>query len=588
MLKLIKLYSNKPEIFPAIVFHDGLNVVYASVTKKTKDKRSSHSLGKTLLADLIDYMLIKEVDKDFFLKGKKVFEDFDFFLEIKTHKNLYITIERPSKGKVSLYTSQVPTNILNGTDFNLLGKSLGIDTARLKLDQLLHLSVVKEAIAHYRKGLRYCIRRQEEFLEIFKAKNVPEKDRDWKPYLSGLLGINPDLVAGKYNTKETINRLTTAIRELEFVDSNKDASALEAEIIRLTKSTNSIKQELVNFSFQRFDERITKELVDDVGKRIVEVNQELFSMEQKLSDIEDSLEANFDYDTTQIRELFESISIHLPDLIVKTYEDLVELNKRMTEGRREHLLIAQQKLSNKITELNEVRNQLDIQQQKLSEMLLEKESFKKYQLLNSKLNQDESKIAVLQERLNRLDSASELKVKLNVSLREEEDLNNKLMLSTRQSNNQTLKNVDGIFSELIKEILGIDAYFYMTLNKEGNPHFQTGISDNSSVDKGHSFTKVMAACFDVSLLTHYASSEYYRFAYHDGLLESLDDRVKLRLINAWRTLAKQNGLQLIITVLDTDVPEDDKGNKIYFKQDEIIRELNDKGDSGRLFKMGKF
>lgn len=77
-------------------------------------------------------------------------------------------------------------------------------------------------------------------------------------------------------------------------------------------------------------------------------------------------------------------------------------------------------------------------------------------------------------------------------------------------------------------------------------------------------------------------------AYHDGLLESLDDRVKLRLVNAWRVLSKMNKLQLIITVLDTDVPEDDSGNKIYFKQEEVIRELNDKGDSGRLFKMAKF
>lgn len=588
MLKLVKLYCNKPEIFPDILFHDGLNVIYASVTKKTKDKRSSHSLGKTLLAELIDYMLIKEVDKDFFLRSKKVFEDFDFYLEIKTVENLYITIERPAKGKVGLYTSQVSTNLLTHKRFNILGKSLGLESARSKLDQLLHLSVVKNALAHYRKGLRYCIRRQEEFLEIFKAKNVPEKDRDWKPYLSGLLGIDPDLVAGKYNTKETINRLATAIKELEHVDSSKDASALEAEIIRVSKSTVVIKQELNTFSFQKFDERITAELVENVGRNIVHVNQELFSVEQKLSDIEESLSSNFEYDTAQIRELFESISVHLPDLIVKTYEDLISLNKRMTEDRKEHLVSAKQKLLHKAEELFKQRADLDSEQQRLSEMLLEKESFKKYQLLNAKLNQEESKIAVLKERLSMLDSASELKKKLNTTLREEEELNEKLLSNTRQNNNQILKNIDGIFGELVKEILGIDAYFYMTLNKEGNPHFQTGISDNSSVDKGHSFTKVMAACFDVSLLTHYSDSEYYRFAYHDGLLESLDDRVKLRLVNAWRVLSKMNKLQLIITVLDTDVPEDDSGNKIYFKQEEVIRELNDKGDSGRLFKMAKF
>lgn len=98
----------------------------------------------------------------------------------------------------------------------------------------------------------------------------------------------------------------------------------------------------------------------------------------------------------------------------------------------------------------------------------------------------------------------------------------------------------------------------------------------------------MAACFDVALLTHYSSSEYYRFAYHDGLFESLDDRVKLRLIDAWRLLANRNNLQLIITVLDTDVPENDQGSKVHFHSAEIVRELNDKGDDGRLFRMNKF
>lgn len=110
MLKLIKLYSNKAEIFPEIEFHDGLNVVYASVTKKAHDKRTSHSLGKTLLAELIDYMLIKNVGKEFFLREKKAFEDFEFYLEIQSDNNLFVTIQRPTNGKISIYTSQVSLN----------------------------------------------------------------------------------------------------------------------------------------------------------------------------------------------------------------------------------------------------------------------------------------------------------------------------------------------------------------------------------------------------------------------------------------------------------------------------------------------
>jgi uncharacterized protein YydD (DUF2326 family) len=589
MLKLVKLYSNKPDIFPEIKFHDGLNVIYASVTKEVSDKRSSHSLGKTLLADLIDYMLVKDVGTTFFLKEKKIFEELEFFLEIQTETNLFITIKRPSVGKVSIFTSQAETNILSGLDFSLVGKNLGVESARNELDKLLRLAIVKNSLGYFRKGLRYCIRRQEEFLNIFKAKNVAEKDRDWKPYLCGLLGINPDLVAGKYNTKETTNRLTTAIKELELIGSSQqNATALEAEITRLRKSSDEMVKELNAFSFQKIDKEITKELVEDVGFKIAQINQDIFSTEQKLADIDESLNTNFDYDTSQIRELFESITVHLPELLVKKFDDLVELNKKMTHGRKEHLENAKEKLLSRYTELNLSRTELNLRQQNLSGLLIEKEAFKKYQLLNSKLNQEESKIAVLQERLQKMDSAAELRTRLSSSIRQEEELTNQLLINARQSNNGVLRNINAIFGELIKDILGIDAYFYMSINKEGNPHFQTGISDNTSVDKGHSFNKVMAACFDVALLTHYSSSQYYRFSYHDGLLESLDDRVKLRLIDSWRILAERNNLQLIITVLDTDVPENELGSKVYFKEKEIIRELNDKGNSGRLFRTNKF
>ncbi|HEH9402252.1 TPA: DUF2326 domain-containing protein, partial [Aeromonas sobria] len=85
----------------------------------------------------------------------------------------------------------------------------------------------------------------------------------------------------------------------------------------------------------------------------------------------------------------------------------------------------------------------------------------------------------------------------------------------------------------------------------------------------------------------YANGDFYRFCYHDGILESLDDRLKLNLIKEWREISTTNELQFIITVLDSDLPLiDDK--KTYFSSNEIIRELNDHGDNGRLFRMPAF
>jgi uncharacterized protein YydD (DUF2326 family) len=55
-----------------------------------------------------------------------------------------------------------------------------------------------------------------------------------------------------------------------------------------------------------------------------------------------------------------------------------------------------------------------------------------------------------------------------------------------------------------------------------------------------------------------------------------------------RKLAKEHNLQLIISVLDSDLPQLENESRVDFPESEIIRHLDDTGDSGRLFKMPSF
>ncbi|MBB6521145.1 DUF2326 domain-containing protein [Pseudoteredinibacter isoporae] len=589
MLKLVKLYSSKENIFPEIIFHNGLNVIYATATKKTNDKKTSHSLGKSKLAEILDFMIIKKPKTGFFLKSDEIFSDFTFYLEIQTSANLYYTIQREVKGKISIYSSAQPINVIKSGVFSIVGKNLGVDAAKKALNEGLKLNVVENSLGHLRTGLRYCIRNQEEYSDIFKVKNTPENDRTWKPYLSGLLGINSDLIAGKYNARDTAKRLKTAIDELEHISSpNQNAAAIEAEISRLEESVSAMDRDLSDFSFQKIDKDITRELVDDIGQNITNLNQERYSIEQRISDINESLKAVFNFNIEDVLDIYKSIEIHLPDELVKTYDDLATLNKKMTQGRKEHLEKAKLKLIENLSSVSEELSELSSEQKKLSSLLLEKEAFKKYQKLQGIIRKDEAKLSTLRERLEKLDSATNLRARLSETNIEEAQLADKIIRASRQSVNGSIKNINSIFGGLVKDILGIDAYFYLKINKEGNPQFEVGTSDETAVYEGHSYKKVMAACFDLALLTHYSDSSYYRFSYHDGLLESLEDKVKLRLIDAWRVIAERNKLQLIITVLDADIPENSQGSKIYFKKGEIIRELHDRGDDGRLFRMKKF
>ncbi len=72
--------------------------------------------------------------------------------------------------------------------------------------------------------------------------------------------------------------------------------------------------------------------------------------------------------------------------------------------------------------------------------------------------------------------------------------------------------------------------------------------------------------------------------YHDGVFESLDDRKKENLLGLIRRYAGM-GLQTIITLIDSDLPERGEQSAPVFDKNEIALTLHDESAQGRLFKM---
>ena len=128
----------------------------------------------------------------------------------------------------------------------------------------------------------------------------------------------------------------------------------------------------------------------------------------------------------------------------------------------------------------------------------------------------------------------------------------------------------------------------VAINKEGHLDFKAEILDGSgnatSADLGHTYRKLLCIAFDMAVLRAHLSEKFPRFVYHDGVLESLDDRKKENLLTVIRRYAEL-GLQPIITLIDSDLSARREDDVPVFSADEIAITLHDEGDSGRLFKM---
>jgi uncharacterized protein YydD (DUF2326 family) len=315
--------------------------------------------------------------------------------------------------------------------------------------------------------------------------------------------------------------------------------------------------------------------------------EHIYSLDQRISAIDKSLQAEFTFEMNKVLSLFEEVQIYFPEDLTKSYEDLIRINQDMSIGRKERLVKTKRSI---LSERNETSKKLSAErarQQELTAVLLQKDAFEKYKKLQGRLTTEESRVAVLKERLARIDLATELGDKLELAESEKNKSAKRLELATKVRGNEKLARAVTLFSELVDHILNFSAFFYTDTNKDGNIQFKVGLRDQTAINEGFSYTRVLSAIFDATLLVLHSKEDFFRFCYHDGLLESLDDRLKLLLINEWRRVSIKHNLQFIITVLDSDLPLKDE-KKEYFKESEIIRELHDRGADGRLFRMASF
>lgn len=585
MLKLSRLYSNNSNTFPDIKFKDGLNIVFANVSKEQKNK-SSHSLGKTTLVDLLNYSLLKQVDKSFFLKNK-VFEDFVFYLEVEYDLNRFVTIKRPVKGKISIHSSpkKDSLNYLNDEDWEF--NSLSLKKAKEIFDSFVSIKNLRDNAFTFRNGLRYCFRKQTQYENTFKVNTSRETDSAWKPYLAQVLGIDSILVKDKYDANKQVDSLKNAIKQIESIP-QESTQSLEAEIAQLEAHISRMQLELDKFDFRKADTEINSELVDNTSIQVSELNKKLYQIDLRLHAINESMMTEFSFDLEKVVELFNEVEIYFPDKLAHSYQDLISLNTQMSEGRKIRLKSAREKLisERKITE--EGLNLAIEKQKELASILLQKDAFSKYKVMQARLSKEESRLAVLQERVEKLDYASSLSERLESAISSQSLAAKSLEKATRVRENAQMKHAVQVFSEIVEYVLSISAFIFTKTNTEGNLEFKIGLKDQTSVNDGFSYTRTLSAIFDITLLLIHSNESFYRFSYHDGLFESLDDRVKFKLIEKMREISESNGLQFIISVLDSDIPISETGKRSYFSDNEIIRELHDKGDTGRLFRMPAF
>ncbi|HDL6904379.1 TPA: DUF2326 domain-containing protein [Yersinia enterocolitica] len=594
-MKLSRLYSNKPDVFEPVEFAQGLNVIMAEIRVLENRNKDTHNLGKTTLGRLLDFGFLAKRDPKFFLfKHFELFKEFVFFLEIELEDASFLTIRRgvEEATKISFKKHEA-----GHQDFSILPladwdhRDMPFDRARDLLDGLLDWRALKPWA--FRKGLGYLLRSQDDFRDVFHLRKFASAHSDWKPFLAHVLGFDAQLVAQHYKKEEQLAERQTTAQTIknELGGSIEDISKIEGILLLKQKEAEKKQKLLDAFDFRAQDKDHTKQLVDDIDERIASLNAERYSLNQNKKKILASLEEDqILFNPDEAQRLFDEAGVLFEGQVKKDFQQLIAFNRAITDERRGYLQEERAEIEAELKRINTELNALGKKRSDMLSFLSDTDIFGKYRQVSDEMVTLRADITSLERQRGFLHRLQELRTEIRALTEERGHLQTQIEADVEKQNSDQdslFSTIRLFFSEIVEEVIDRKALLSVSPNQAGHLEFKAEILDESgnatSADLGHTYRKLLCIAFDMAVLRAHLDDKFPRFVYHDGVFESLDDRKKENLLAVIRRYAEQ-GLQPIITLIDSDLPARADDDKSVFSMGEIVVTLHDENERGRLFK----
>ncbi len=599
-MKLSKLYCNKDN-FKSIEFNlEGLNVIYAEVKTEVNEKKNSHDLGKTKLAEIIDFLLLKSIDKHHFLlkireAEQSIFYDYVFYLELQLISGQFLTIKRnvATNTKISFSLSEERT-----TDFsppkNWDYRDIAFKKSKKILSEYLKMDFFFNKEYDYRKSISYSLRTQDDFKDVYKLnKFTGGKDIDWKPFMFDLLGFNGDLLKLKYENDLKIDNINQFIDGLknEFSVKVEERDEIVAEKSIVENEHKEIESQIDKFNFYQQDKELINQGIEKIEKEIGTLNSISYRINKELEKLKGSIKNKFSFDVEKVKKVFEETQIYFPDQLTSDYNKLLEFNNKLTTERNKLLketITAKQK---ELDQINKELIKLNKEREDLLSNLSDSDTFTKFKYFQKELVKVEGRLLSFNDKLDTIDKIIKKEDEIEsyrIDIKETIDKIRKIHQTTDK--NVKYSNIRALFTQYYKRILDENAVLSWSINTNNNVDFippkvksKLDSKKDTAKDEGNTYMKLLCVAFDLAILTTYNYESYFRFVYHDDVLSQQDNGIKIRLLELINELNARFNLQYIMSVIKSDLPTDQEDRPIEFTEEEIILKLHDKDQTGTLF-----
>ncbi len=250
----------------------------------------------------------------------------------------------------------------------------------------------------------------------------------------------------------------------------------------------------------------------------------------------------------------------------------------MAQERDSYLAEEQSELGAELEQVVAKLTTLSNERSKALAALSDAETFSKFRRLTIRLVEQRTEVEVLRRKAVLFDQIAAKKKEIRDLKQEREQLIERIENGILTADGKYAA-IRTYFNEIIEEVIDRKASLYTSLNEEGNIEFHTEILDagghETSAGDGNTYSRLLCMAFDLAVARPYVDEAFPHFLYHDGALETLDDRKKLNLVHVLRDYSAL-GVQILITAIDSELPPT-PDDKQLFTDDELVLLLHDDG-----------
>ena len=365
-MKLVKIFSNKKE-FKEIEFNEHFNIIVGKKTKEANNednkKKDSHNLGKTSLVNLIDFLLLKEIDKEnVFKRHYNLFKEHIFYLELLLDNGKYLLIKRGVEKNTKISFALLDKKIEKLDEESIVWEYADLPYRKSKkiLNNIyLNFDILKKY--DYRTYLRMIFLKDKDSFSKKLKNPYKGSDFEWKNKLLYLFGFDNYIFEEKKELEEKLEILKKeSPKNITTVIDKKRSEILEFEdsILELEKNINV-------YNDYSFDKNVTEETVKNISSEISKYNQKRYNLSIDIEKISRALEEEINtIDLDQLENIFNEVNLYFPEQLKKNYEELIEFNKIIFVEREEALKKKLSKLSAEHKEVNQMLEVLNKQREK--------------------------------------------------------------------------------------------------------------------------------------------------------------------------------------------------------------------------------